>query len=148
MYLRDEAVLAMASILGTHGKFYSVLVKYTADNSLAFTLAMDEADSSVEFCRSALNKKKSSSGKALADITAHMDSFHKVIKEYMENRQGGVLSRWIMELPDEYCKGGIVTKMFLGDTVVNDEFNAYNCLRLLIVNWAAQELRIWAAKLK
>jgi hypothetical protein len=148
LYLRDEAVLAMALILGTHRKFYSLLLKYVADNSLALPLAMDEVDSSLEYCRKNLSGKKKEVYNEYAEINYHIDSFHHVVKEYMENKKGEELSRWIMEIPEEHCKGGIVTKMFLAEAILNEEFTDYNCMKLMIVHWAAQELRIWAAMLK
>jgi MFS family permease len=148
LYLRDETVLAMASILGTHKKFYSVLLKYVADNSLVIPLAMDEVESALEFCRTNIAKKKKISQESVLEIKAHMDTFHDAVKEYMEDKNGDKLSHWIMEIHDEYCKGGLVTKMFLAEAVLDPEFYVYSCLRLLIVHWAAYQLRIWAAVLK
>ncbi|MDR0322956.1 MAG: MFS transporter [Treponema sp.] len=148
LYLRDEAVLAIAAILGTQQKFYSVLVRYVADTSLAVTLGMDEAEAAHEFCKAMIDKKKKTPEKSMSKIINQIDVFYSAIKEYMENKNGETLSRWILELPDEYCRGGSVAKNFLAETVLDNGLSGYKSLRLLIVHWSAYELRIWAAKSK
>ena len=57
-YLRDEVTLAMSAILDTQNQFYSLLVRYLADNSLAVTLGMDEAESAFEFYNSNLGGRR------------------------------------------------------------------------------------------
>jgi len=152
LYLRDEAVLAMAAILGTQRQFYPVLVKYVANNSLAVTLGMDEVEAALEYCKSIAGGKKRK--RASSDIDAHIDIFQTVVTEYMENKNGERFSRWILELPDEYSRtqaGGRnfgIIKPVLSEAVIDDELCTYNCLCLLIVHWAAQQLRIWALKMK
>ena len=144
LYLRDEAVLSMAAILGTQRKFYSVLVKYVANNSLVVTLGMDEAEAAVE------NFKSAAKGNKLNfDIDAYTANFHVIINDYIENKNGVKLSPWILELPDEHSRGDApVIKSVLSQTVLDEELCSYNCLRLLITHWAAQQLCIMAYKLK
>jgi hypothetical protein len=148
MYLRDEAVLTIASILGTQRKFYPVLVKYVADNSLLFTLGMDEAESALESCRSVESTANKTDKKIYSDISSHIDSFHTAIKNYLENRNGEELSRWIINLPGYRSRSDTVSREVISKAVLDEELCSYNCLRLVIVHWASHELRMLAAKLK
>ncbi|MDR0474848.1 MAG: MFS transporter [Treponema sp.] len=143
-YLRDEVVLSMAAILNTQRQFYPILVRYTADNSLAVTLIMDEVESALEYLDAVLNRKK----EPAAAIKAHAETFHPVVGEYLKNNNGAELSRWILALPDEYCKDGDVVKVVFAEAVLDEELCAYDYLRLLIVHWAAHQLRMWAVKEK
>jgi MFS family permease len=147
-YLRDEVILSIATIIDTQLKFYRILVRYTADNSLAGALAMDEVEASNEYVNSILNGKKKVSKNIISAITSHAGSFQNAVSRYVRDNDGSDLSRWILELPDEYCKNGGVVKPVLSQAVIDSELSFHNCLRLLIVHWAAQELRIWAAKVK
>ena len=146
-YLKDEVILAIAAILDTQKKFYKILVRYSANNSLAVTLAMDEAESTLEFVKNTLNKKKALKNKT-AEIQSDVKKFHKTISAYIKEKNGTFLSRWILELPDEYSRSKDIVKIVFAEAVLNDELNKNDCLRLLIVHWVAQELRIWAALIK
>jgi MFS family permease len=148
LYLRDEAVLAMASILGTQRKFYSILIKYVADNSLAVTLGMDEVESTLEYCKTTIEKKKRKLKNIFSEIAASMGAFQTAAKEYMENKSGDQLARWIMQLSEENCRIGSVARMAIAEAVLDEEFCSFNCLRLLIVHWAAQQMRIMSVKAK
>jgi MFS family permease len=145
-YLRDEVVLAIASILDTQKKFYKILVRYAADNSLVFTLAMDEAEAVHEFTSAALSGKKKTSKNAMAAICSHNESFQSAVSGYVKDNNGAELSRWILELPEEYCRVSVVVKSVLSEAVVDGDLSVYDCLRLLVVHWAAQALRLWAVK--
>ena len=147
-YLMDEVVLSIATILDTQRQFYRILVRYTADNSLAGALAMDEVEASNEYVNSILNGKKKVSKDTISAITSHAGSFQNAVSRYVRDNDGADLSRWILELPDEYCKNGSAVKPILSQAVVDSKLSVRNCLRLLIVHWSAQELRIWAAKVK
>jgi len=141
LYFRDEAVLAMAAILGTQRQFYPVLVRYTSDNSLAAALGMDEADAALEYCKSIMTGRKRSGNKHNSEITANIEKFHSIVKKYMENKDGAELSNWIINFP----KSNNVIKTVFAEAVLDEELCEYNCLRLLIVHWAAHELRLWVA---
>ena len=148
LFLQDEVVLAIAEILGTQKKFYPVLARCVADNSLAVTLGIDEAEAALEYCKSITAGKKREINKSGLEIFNRIDKFQTAVRDYMENNNGEELSRWILELPDEYCRGGSLTKTVISQAVLNEEYNSYICLHLLIVHWAAYELRILAAKIK
>jgi len=145
-YLRDEVILAVASILDTQKKFYKILVRYAADNSLTLTLAMDEVEAAVEFVNSVLGGKKKASKDAVSLIASRSGSFHGAVSGYVKDNNGAELSRWILELPDEPSRGGSVIKPVFSEAVLDGDLSAYDCLRLLIVHWAAQTLRLWAMK--
>jgi len=147
-YLRDEVVLSIAAIIDTQQKFYRILVRYKSDNSLSGALAMDEVEASNEYVNSILSAKKKVSKDTVFAITSHAGNFQNAVSRYVKDSAGDDLSRWILELPDEYCKNGNVVKPVFSGAVLDGGLSVHNCLRLLIVHWAAQELRIWAAKVK
>jgi len=145
-YLRDEVILAIAMILDTQKKFYKILVRYTADNSLAAALAMDEVEAANEFVNNVLSGRKRASKSGVSAAAAHAGNFHKAVCDYVKDNNGAGLARWILEIPDEYCRGGGAVKAVLAEAAVDEELSVYDRLRLLIVHWAAHELRLWAAK--
>ncbi|MCL2810170.1 MAG: MFS transporter, partial [Treponema sp.] len=164
MYLRDEVILAMAAIIGTQRQFYSIHIKYVANNLLANTLCMDEVEAAMEYCKSLIVVKKKRNKNLNNDLTSHIEKFYNAVTEYLENGNGQLFSGWILELPepshklirhkiqgfgsDEFSKNPGVIKTVLSQAVMDEELSTYNCLRLLIVHWAAQQLRIWAIRVK
>jgi len=146
-YLRDEITLAIAAIIDTQKKFYKILAKFTADNSLAATLAADEAESAIEFVNTALGRKKALDEK-ITVVKSHAESFQNAVTKYIKENDGALLSHWILEFPDEYLKAGSVIKSVFSEAVVDNDLSVYDRLRLLIVHWSAQELRLWAAVLR
>jgi len=142
-YLMDEVILAIAEILDTQKKFYRILTRLSADNSLALALAMDEAESAFEFINSAVNRKKKPHNANISQIASCAADFNAAVSGYVKDNSGAALSRLILQFPDEYCGGGIV-KPVLSEATLDDDLNTYDCLRLLIVHWAAQVLRLWA----
>jgi MFS family permease len=147
-YLRDEVILAVASILNIQKHFYKILVRYRDDNSLAVTLALDEVEYASEAVKSTLNGKKKISKEKSDMITSHAERFPAVVKNYIKENSGADFSRWISEVLDEYCGGAGIVKPVLMEAVLDDALSVHNSLRLLIVNWAARELRNWAVKVK
>jgi HEAT repeat protein len=147
-FLREEIVLSMAAILGTQKQFYPVLVKYVANNSLAVTLGLDEADATLEFCNTIIAAKRKGSKKSVLELSNLIENFQNFLNEYMKNKNGEELSQWILGLPDECFKNGIIAKHVLSETVMDNEYNTYNCLRLMISHWAAQKLRELAVNIK
>ncbi|MDR2534894.1 MAG: MFS transporter [Treponema sp.] len=145
-YLRDEVVLAMASILDVQSQFYPLLVRFLEDESLAPTLAMDEAEAALEFYRTAhhswFHRKKS----ALTFSNAQAQAFLPGVGAFIKNSQGADLSRWILELPDGLAHP--IAQSVLAEVILDDELNKYERLRLLIVHWGAHELRVWTNKLR
>jgi len=146
-YLRDEIILAIAAIIDTQKKFYKILAKFTTDNSLAATLAADEAEEALEFVNTALGKKKVSDDK-ISVVKSFAENYQNAVNKYVKENDGASLSRLILELPDEYLKAGVVIKSVFSEAVIDNDLNGYDSLRLLIVHWSAQELRIWAVMLK
>jgi HEAT repeat protein len=140
-YLRDEAVLAMASILTIQNEFYPLLVRFLEDESLAPTLAMDEAESAAEFYRTA---NKGWFRKKPVRAAAQAQKLIPAVAAFIKDAQGAALSRWILELPDDLVHP--ISQSVLAEVVLDDELIGYDRLRLLIVRWAAQELRLWTNK--
>jgi len=147
-YLRDEVILAVASILNIQKRFYKILVRYKTDNSLAVTLALDEVEYANESIKSLLNGKKKIPKEKNDMITSHADRFSDAVKNYVKENNGADFSRWISEIPDEYSGGVGIVKPVLMEAVLDDDLSVHNSLRLLIVNWAARELRNWALKVR
>jgi len=146
-YLRDEVILAIAAIIDTRKKLYKILASLSLNNSLAVTLIMDEVESTIEYVKTSLNKKKSSKIDISA-FTTHTGKFHEAVVVYAKEKNGTSFSKWIHGFPDEYSRNGNIIKSVFCETVLDDKLNVYDSLRLLIVHWAAQELRIWAAMVK
>jgi MFS family permease len=146
-YLRDEVTLAMAAILDVQNQFYPILVRFLDDQSLASALAMDEAEAAYEFFSS--NHGRQSGKKKdpeFAFFAKQAKAFHGAVAAFIRDKNGAPLSRWILELP-----GGLahtVVQIILSEAVLDDELCALDRLRLLIVHWAAHELRIWTKKFK
>jgi hypothetical protein len=146
-YLRDEVTLAMAAILDIQNQFYSLLVRYLADHSLVITLAMDEAESAYEFYISShghgKGKKKDPE---FAFCAKQAKALQGAVSAFVREKNGAPLSRWILELPGTMTHA--VVQVVLSEALLDDELCTFNRLRLLIVHWAAHELRIWTKKMK
>jgi hypothetical protein len=64
----------------------------------------------------------------------------------VQNSNGSGLSRWILELPEDLVNG--VVQAVLSEAVLDEELVNHRRLRLLIVQWASHELRLWINKLR
>jgi len=146
-YLRDEVILAISAILDTQKKFYKIMVRYKANESLAVTLAMDEVEAAVEFVNKALKKKKESKEKKAMEAV-YIKTFHNTVSAYIKDKNGDEFSRWILEFPNEFRNDTDFIKKVLSDAVTDEALSVYDCLRLLIIHGAAQELRRKAASIK
>jgi len=145
-YLRDEVVLSIANILGIQNKFYPLLVRFLADESLVSTLAMDEVESAFEYYMSLHGRKKSRKNSCLAALDQQAKALQSVASNFIQNNNGVELSRWILLLPEDFVDA--VVQSVLPEVVLDDDFLGYPRLRLLIVQWAAHELRLWTNRLK
>ena len=146
-YLRDEIILAVAAITDTQKKFYKILTRYLSNNSLASALAFDEIEVTHEFVKTTLNKKTISKDN-VAKIIECSGNFQNAVSAYAKDKNGEELSLWITALPSEYSRSTAAIRSIFSQTVLDDELNSYDCLRLLIIHWAAQELKIFAAMAK
>ena len=145
-YLRDEVVLAMANILDIQNKFYPLLIRFLADESLAATLAMDEAESAYEYFTSVHGRKRTNKNPALTALGNQANAFQPAVLDYMRNSNGSRLCRWILEIPEELIH--TIVQVVLSEAVLDDELASHPRLRLLIVHWAAHELRLWTNKFR
>jgi len=145
-YLRDEVVMAMASILDIDNKYYSLLIRFLTNESLAVTLAMDEAESAYEHCLAVHGRKRKEKEPGLASLQNHAKAFQSAVSEYIQGSKGQQLYRWIMGLPDDLVNGA--AQIILAEVTMDEDFMAYRRLKLLIIQWAAHELGLWTNKLK
>jgi hypothetical protein len=146
-YLRDEVVLAMAGILGTGKEFYSLIVRYLENESLAAVLALDEAESAMEYYATALGGWKTAERKSrYRKSTAQARALQGAVEVYIRDKNGVPLSRWITELPDD--PENSLVQIIFSEAVLDDELAAYNRLRLLICHWASRKLRDWTDRYK
>jgi hypothetical protein len=145
-YLLDEVILSMASILDIQNKFYPLLIKLISDESLALTLAMDEAESAYEYSVSVHGRKRGKKNDTLTVLEKQAKALQPAVSDYVKNQDGRGMYRWLMELPDEVVHA--VIQMVLSEAVLDNELISFPRLQLLIVNWAAHELRLWTNKLK
>jgi hypothetical protein len=146
-YLRDEVTLAMAAILDTQNQFYPILARYLEDQAIAPALAMDEAESAYEFYISSHGHAKGrKKDPQFAFFVKQAKALPAAVSAFIRDKNGAPLSRWILELPDDMAHA--VVQIVLSEAVLDDELSAFNRLRLLIIHWAAHELRLWTKKLK
>jgi hypothetical protein len=153
-YLRDAVVLAMARILNIENKFYPLLVRFLEDTTLAPTIAMDEAESAYELFMSGHIGWKS---RKAGDDPSHnggigvkqAKALQPAVAAYMNESRGTLLAQWILALPgdaDQRSDVQEVVRVVLSEIVLDDEFASYDRLKLLIVHWAAHELRAAAKR--
>jgi HEAT repeat protein len=145
-YLRDEVILAAASVLKVENRFYPLLVRFLEDESQLRTLCIDEAESAFELYTSTHNPKirvRKKSEKALLHNQAQ--ALLPAISAYAGELKGALLSRWIQELPGSLTDP--VSQLVLAEVVLDDELNAYGRLRLLTSHWTAWKLRQWSKEL-
>ena len=145
-YLRDEVILSIADILDVQTKFYPLLVRFLADESLIVHLAMDEAESAYEYYVSVHGRKGKSKNPDVNNLSKHAKAFNSAVSEFIKSSDGSHLSRWLLELPNHLTHD--VARIVLAEVVLDDDCDGLNRLKLLIVHWAAHELRRWTNELK
>ena len=145
-YLRDEVILAMATILDVQNQFYPLLVRFLADESIAPTLAADEAESAYEYYASTHVRKRSKKNPEFVELYEQAKIFQDAVNDFMKESKGASMAKWIMKIPDEICHA--IAQTVLSEAILADEFQDNKQLRLLVVHWAARELRIWTNRLK
>jgi hypothetical protein len=155
-YLRDEVTLAMSAITGTQTRFYAILVRYVAEPSLAAALAADEAEAVYELYRSHPGGKKAGrnraeQGRAARGIAGHAETIQAVVSAFVNKGDAAPLSRWILELPGrpgEEDPSFDTARPLFAEAVLDGELASHNRLRLLIVHWAASQLRAWIHRIR
>jgi hypothetical protein len=145
-YLRDEVILAMASILHVEHEFYPLLIRFLEDETLAPTLALDEAESAYEFYRTTHGGWFHRRKHELVFSNIHAKALQPAVATFIKESKGALLSRWILELPDDLCPS--IVQTVLAELILDDELNSFARLWLLTIHWAAHILRLWTNKLK
>ena len=143
-YLRDEVILAMASILDIQNQFYPLLVRFRADESLVPALATDEAESAYEHYVSTYGRKRVTG--ELNDLAKHARALPPAVNAFVNESKGTPLSRWILEIPDDFCH--TIVQVVLAEAALDNDLSYMPRLKLLIAHWSAHELRLWINKLK
>ncbi|MDR0636701.1 MAG: MFS transporter [Treponema sp.] len=145
-YLRDEVVLAMASILDIENQFYPLLVRFLDNESLAPMLALDEAESAHGFYRSTHNSWFQKRRPELAECGAAAKALQSAVSAWIQAGDGAPLSRWILELPGNLTEP--MVQCIMAEIVLDTELASMERLHLLIVHWSAHILRVWITRLK
>jgi hypothetical protein len=155
-YLRDEVVLAMAGILDIYNLFHKLLVRYIAAPSMMAALALDEVESACEYCRSALSHRGKSreardeKSAVLSAAAAFQDAVKALTGQHAgaaaaaaESGEPAPLARWLLTLPaaedDNQTKA-----LILSEAIIEDDIRPFQRVQLLVVQWAARRLRMWA----
>ncbi|MDR2516376.1 MAG: MFS transporter [Spirochaetaceae bacterium] len=146
-YLKDAVVLAMASILDTQNLFYPLLVRFREDESLAPTLALDEAESAFEYYHTMLGRPRGlfpaypRTDGPRAPLAGAAKNLNGAVAALMRDGDGAGLARWILELREGLVPAVIQT--VLAEAVLDAELASYARLKLVIVQWAARQVRVW-----
>jgi hypothetical protein len=152
LYLRDEVVLAMAAIIDTQNRFYRILVRFLAEPSLAPALAMDEAESAYEFYKTNLGGRKNIRKKnELLILSKHAENIQAAVSSFVHDNDGSALSRWILELPAfPFSKDPAfeIAQTLFPEVLLDNDMLPYRRLHLLIIHWAAYQIRNWTKRLK
>ena len=151
-YLRDGVALAMSEIAGVQNQFSRALVRFLADPAIAPALALDAADTASEFFRANSGRAKSSSARdKVLSAAKHAKSIHAAVSSLMHDNDPAPLSDWIQSIPDSAFSDNssfkIVQNVF-SQALLDAEAISHKHLQLLIVFWAAQQVRIWVKKIK
>ena len=145
-YLRDEVVLAMASILDIQNQFYPLLVRFLSDHSYLSMLAMDEVESAYEHYTSIHGRKRIKKDPDLQELQNQAKNFQCALTMYIKESKGKDLSRWILNLPDDCCD--TIVQVVLSEIVLDDELHNLPRLSLLIIKWSAHTMRLLTNRLK
>jgi MFS family permease len=151
-YLRDEVVLAMASIVNTQNQFYRILVRFLAEPSLSPTLAMDEAEAAFEYFNICLGGRKGGRiRQELPLLQKQVASIQSSVLALVQDKDGSLLSRWIMELPDYPFTSepsfGVAQSVF-SEFLLDSDIWSHRRMQLLITHWSAYQIRTWTKRLK
>jgi hypothetical protein len=136
-YLRDEVILALAAILDIQNIFYPILVRFLSDQSLAPTLALDEAEAAFEFYKSSPRRDRKNPG--LRYIAGQAKAIQPAVSALVRGRDGTALSKWIMDIPPDY--GDPAVQAILAEAMLDAELCGLPRIQLLIACWTAHSLR-------
>ncbi|MDR0494407.1 MAG: MFS transporter [Treponema sp.] len=146
-YLCDEVAIAMSAIVDTQQQFYRLLVRFLAEPSIIPVLAMDEAEAAYEFFSSNLGGRKGAKKKnGLPILSQKASNIQAAVSSMAHDNDPVPLSRWILELPtasfSKIPAFGIAQAVF-PEILLDAEMSAYKGLHLLIIHWAAYQIRNW-----
>ena len=151
-YLRDEAAIAMAEIVGVQNQFNRSLVRFLAEPALAPALAMDAVETAGESFTASLGGIKAGRNKGeLALVAKHAEGVHAAVAALVRDGDPAPLSDWIRGLPDSAFSDQPSFKTardVFSHVLLDADAVSHKHLQLLICHWAAHQVRVWAKKLK
>ncbi len=136
-YLRDEVTLALAGLMGIQERFYPLLVRYLDDPALVTALAMDEVDAASERLPKRRRGAKRGGRPGAEDLQTAAASLRGAVSEYMASRDGGALSRWIL---DHCGRTDSTVPYLMAEAVMDEDLTVHDRFRLLAAAWASERL--------
>ncbi|MDR1867758.1 MAG: MFS transporter [Treponema sp.] len=145
-YLENEIILALSNILNTRNQFYPIFVRFLDEPSLEVTLALDEAESAVEWYRATHGRWNPFRKKAMfVRISEQTKTLVSAISAFLNDSNPTLFSQWIVSIPSEECN--VAVQWIFSETVLDENLAHIPKLRLLICHWAAHTLRVWTQRL-
>jgi hypothetical protein len=109
------------------------------DQSLAPTLALDEAEAAFEFYKT--GARRDSRDPQFAYVAVQAKSIQTAIDALVRSRDGTPLSKWILNIPPEAGDPGV--HAILAEAVLDAGLCGLPRLQLLMASWTAHSLRRW-----
>ncbi|MDR0552059.1 MAG: MFS transporter [Spirochaetaceae bacterium] len=150
-YLRDEVCLAMANILDIYTFYYKLILKYLAAPEIAGALAADEAESALEYFKSAFGNVRIKDKSINAEyelLKKAAEIFPYCVQKLVSDPEhdAAPLSRLVLNFPT-YMDCDTKALVFT-EAVLQDDIRAFQRIQLLAVQWAARMLRLWTSHIK
>jgi len=129
-----------------------LLICFHSDSTLAAALAMDEAEAAYEYFKTTISGRKAARNKdELPVLSRQAESIQSAVSAFVHDHDGSALSRWILELPAQYFSQDPVfetAQTIFPEVLLDNEMASYQRLHLLIIHWAAWQIRSWTNRLK
>ena len=123
--------------MGIQERFYPLLVRYLDDPPLVTALAMDEVDAASERLPKRRRGAKRGGRLGAEDLQTAAASLRGAVSEYMASRDGGALSRWIL---DHCGRTDSTVPYLMAEAVMDEDLTVHDRFRLLAAAWASERL--------
>jgi HEAT repeat protein len=144
-YLRDEVVLALASILDIQNLFYPVLVRFLESENpgaAVAALALDEAEAAFGLFQAGPGRRRHRGRAEFKKLADQAGKIQAQVSAFVRDGDGSGLSRWILDLPGDCPEAQTI----MAEAALDSELGALPRMRLLVSCWAAHSLRRWLRK--
>jgi hypothetical protein len=115
-------------------------------------LAMDEAEAAYEYFNANLGGRKSAKKKyELPVLSQKAGNIQAAVSSMVYGKNAAPLSRWILELPAaSFSKVPAfeTAQVIFPEILLDDAMASYSRLHLLIIHWAAYQIRNWTKKIR